>query len=191
MPRRRPGVHCRSQVVSAPVARSPAGRVKSTPHGTHRLSSTRSSSPQTTVSQLVSGPLAGSPASFSVPAGHATQVFALTASFTAQKVVSQAVSAPEASSPAALVVPAGQATQVFALTASCRTEVASQVQPLRHVTGGRRPRWAGYAGVCTDASFTAQRVTSRVVSALRHVTGGIAYRWAATPAFELTFDREG
>ena len=117
-----------SQVVSAPVASSPAALVDPAAHATHAFPLTLSFAAHSVASQVVSAPEASSPAALIDPAAHATHALDATRWFEAHSAPSHVVSAPEASSPAALVVPVAHATHALDVTRwFAAHSVASQV----------------------------------------------------------------
>jgi len=98
-----------SQVVSAPLASSPAALVVPAGHAAHAFELTSSLAAQTVASQVVSAQTS-SPAALVVPAGHATHAFKLTISSAAQMMASQAGST--------VTLGAGFATRVFRRSSS-------------------------------------------------------------------------
>lgn len=103
-----------AQVVSAPLATSPAALVEFAGQATQVLLATRKFAAHSP--QAVSGPEASSPAALIVPAGQATHAFETTCWLVRQRIAVQLVSAPLASSPAGRVVPAAHDTHALLTT---------------------------------------------------------------------------
>jgi hypothetical protein len=105
-------------VVSAPVARSPPGRVLPGAHATHAWFDTYWFTEHTVAVHVVSAPVARSPAGRVLPGAHATHAWFDTWWFTEHTVAVHAVSGPVERSPAGRVLPAAHGTHAWFDTCS-------------------------------------------------------------------------